>query len=155
MDYKDNIVLIGMPGSGKTRVGRSLAALTAMTFLDLDDEIQRAAGKDIPRIFYEEGEEGFRLRETDCARKAAALRGFVIACGGGIILKEENMGGLSRAGTGDVVLLAGKGHETYQEVGEERLPLDEREVVADYFARRKGSWAGKFSLFLLSLRPAV
>ena len=46
---------------------------------------------------------------------------------------------LSRAGTGDVVLLAGKGHETYQEVGEKRLPLDEREVVADYFARRKGS----------------
>ena len=46
---------------------------------------------------------------------------------------------LFRAGTGDVVLLAGKGHETYQEVGEERLPLDEREVVADYFARRKGS----------------
>ena len=99
MDYKDNIVLIGMPGSGKTTVGRCLAALTAMTFLDLDDEIQRAAGKDIPRIFYEEGQEGFRLRETDCARKAAALRGFVIACGGGIILKEENMEALSRTGT--------------------------------------------------------
>ncbi len=99
MDYKDNIVLIGMPGSGKTTVGRSLAALTAMTFLDLDAEIERSAGRDIPRIFQEDGEEAFRRLETACARRAAALRGFVIACGGGIILKEENMEALSRTGT--------------------------------------------------------
>ena len=68
---KANLVLIGMPGSGKTSVGRILAARLGMTFLDLDEAIQRAAGKPIPAIFAEDGEEVFRRMETACARDAA------------------------------------------------------------------------------------
>ncbi|MGI5894565.1 MAG: shikimate kinase [Candidatus Merdivicinus sp.] len=99
MDFKENIVLIGMPGSGKTTVGRHLAQLTGMIFLDLDTEIERTAGMDIPRIFSEKGEDTFRQIETDCARKASRLSGYVIACGGGIILRQENMRALGRTGT--------------------------------------------------------
>lgn len=99
MDYKSNLILIGMPGSGKTTVGRNLAALTGMTFLDLDIEIERSAGMDIPHIFAEKGEEEFRRIETACARQAARLQGYVIACGGGIVLRQENMQVLGQTGT--------------------------------------------------------
>lgn len=103
MKYKKNLVLIGMPGSGKTTVGKHLASLTAMTFLDLDIEIERASGMDIPRIFMDRGEAEFRKLETICARKAAKLSGYVIACGGGIILREENMEALGE--TGNIIFL--------------------------------------------------
>ena len=96
---KANLVLIGMPGSGKTSVGRILAERLGMTFLDLDEAIQRAAGKPIPAIFAEDGEEVFRRMETACARDAAAGAGQVIATGGGIILREENMEALAVSGT--------------------------------------------------------
>ena len=95
---KDNVVLIGMPGSGKTSVGRCFADLTAMSFLDLDTEIEQLAGITIPRIFSEKGEDIFRRMETVCAQRAAQLKGRVIACGGGIVLRHENMDALKATG---------------------------------------------------------
>ena len=79
---KENLVLIGMPGSGKTSVGKILAERLGFVFADLDEEIAKAAGRSIPEIFAEEGEEGFRQRETACAREAASRTGQVIATGG-------------------------------------------------------------------------
>ena len=70
-----NIVLIGMPGSGKTSVGKLLAEALGRTFFDLDQAVEESAGKSIPAIFAEEGEGAFRQRETDCARQAAAQIG--------------------------------------------------------------------------------
>ena len=96
---KENIVLIGMPGSGKTSVGKLLAEMLDRTFLDLDQAVEESAGKSIPGIFAEEGEEAFRQKETACARQAAARTGLVIATGGGIVLREENMEALSATGT--------------------------------------------------------
>lgn len=96
---KENLVLIGMPGSGKTSVGKILAERLGFVFADLDEEIAKAAGKSIPKIFAAEGEEGFRQRETACAREAASRTGQVIATGGGIILRKENMEALSASGT--------------------------------------------------------
>lgn len=96
---KDNIVLIGMPGCGKTTVGKHLAHRTAMVFLDLDAEIEDIAGSSIPQIFANQGEEAFRQLETICAKRSALMKGRVIACGGGIVLREENMKALKETGT--------------------------------------------------------
>ncbi|MBR5474247.1 MAG: shikimate dehydrogenase, partial [Lachnospiraceae bacterium] len=59
-----NVILVGFMGTGKTSVARALHELTGWPWLDLDDEITRRAGKTIPAIFEDEGESGFRDRET-------------------------------------------------------------------------------------------
>lgn len=86
-----NIVLIGMSGCGKTTVGKVLATRLSMRFYDMDKEIEKAAGKTITQIFAEEGEAVFRDYETDCARRIAKRKDGVIATGGGVVLRPENM----------------------------------------------------------------
>jgi shikimate dehydrogenase len=96
---KENIVLTGMPASGKTTVGRLLAERLGRTFIDTDAEIVRVAERPITRIFREEGEAAFRAWECDViARIANEARGCVIATGGGAILDEGNLRALSRSG---------------------------------------------------------
>jgi len=85
-----NIFLIGPMGSGKTAVGRSLARHLGKTFYDSDTEIVRRTGVDIPYIFEKEGETGFREREREAIEALVALRGIVLATGGGAILLPEN-----------------------------------------------------------------
>jgi shikimate kinase len=85
------IFLIGFMGSGKTTVGGLLAARLGRVFADLDDVIVEAAGVSIPEIFAREGEAGFRRRETEALRAAAAGRGTVVATGGGAACREENL----------------------------------------------------------------
>lgn len=85
-----NIFLIGPMGSGKTAVGRSLARHLGKTFYDSDSEIVRRTGVDIPYIFEKEGEPGFREREREAIEALVALRGIVLATGGGAILLPEN-----------------------------------------------------------------
>ena len=86
-----NITLIGMPGSGKTTVGRHLAEISGKKFVDLDDEIAAEAGMSIPEIFQREGEEGFRKRETEVCRRFGKENRLVIAAGGGAVLRKENV----------------------------------------------------------------
>ena len=93
-----NIVLIGISGSGKTSMGRRLAKRLSREFIDLDSLIQQREGLSIPRIFEERGEEGFRLAETEAIRAVSDSRNAVIACGGGVIIKEINMQLLSQNG---------------------------------------------------------
>ncbi len=93
-----NIVLIGMPGSGKTTVGKILAEKLSLEFIDLDSLIVFRQGKSIPQIFEEQGEEGFRRAETEAVREVFQSRGVVIACGGGVVTKEINMHLLSQKG---------------------------------------------------------
>jgi len=85
-----NIILIGPMGSGKTAVGRSLARYLGKGFYDSDTEIVRRTGVDIPYIFEKEGEPGFREREREAIEALVALRGIVLATGGGAILLPEN-----------------------------------------------------------------
>lgn len=85
-----NIVLIGMPGSGKTTVGRMLAQLLRRPFLDLDADIEAAAGMGIPEYFSKYGEPAFRELEADRMAGAGLMHGGVIACGGGTPLREDN-----------------------------------------------------------------
>ena len=88
---KENVVLIGMPGSGKTTVGKAVAAALGRTFVDLDDEIVRKAGCPIPEIFASKGETAFRDIETEVTREIAVQNGLVIATGGGCVLRPENV----------------------------------------------------------------
>src|SRR5512146_1650463 len=85
-----NIILIGPMGSGKTAVGRSLARHLGKAFYDSDTEIVRRTGVDIPFIFEKEGESGFREREREAIVALVALKGIVLATGGGAILLPEN-----------------------------------------------------------------
>ncbi len=99
MREKESLVLIGMPGCGKSTVGKRLAERMGRELLDLDAEIVKTAGKSIPEIFAERGESGFRTLETEVIRNAAAQRSsLVIATGGGAILAEENRRMLRRNG---------------------------------------------------------
>ena len=85
-----NIILIGMPGSGKSSIGKLLAKKTDREFIDIDDYIVKKAEMSIPDIFSKEGEEGFRKRETDALKDICKLSGKVIATGGGCVTRKIN-----------------------------------------------------------------
>lgn len=100
---KNNIFLIGPMGSGKTAVGKCLARLLDFPFVDSDHEIERVSGADIPLIFEQEGEAGFRRREREMIEQLTARERIVLATGGGAILDPDNRRDL--AGRGWVVYL--------------------------------------------------
>ncbi|MEU4774421.1 shikimate kinase [Micromonospora sp. NPDC023644] len=87
-------VLVGAPGSGKTTVGLALAELLGVEFRDTDLDIVRLAGKPIPEIFIDEGEDHFRTLERAAVAAGLASCGGVLALGGGAILAEENRAAL-------------------------------------------------------------
>ena len=95
---KENIVLTGMPGCGKTTIGKALAKELNKEFIDIDDEIVKETGKPITEIFAEGGEELFRNIETQVIKRFSALQNFVISTGGGAILKEINIDSLKENG---------------------------------------------------------
>ncbi len=85
-----NIALIGMPGSGKSAVGKCLAELTGREFIDTDALVERTAGMDISAIFTRWGEERFRRLETEILKEAGKKSGAVVATGGGVVTVPEN-----------------------------------------------------------------
>ena len=93
-----NIALIGMPSSGKTTIGRALAKELGKTFIDLDEEIVKANGKSIPDIFAEEGEDGFRKKETEQVERFSKEGHQLLSCGGGVIKRPENLRALRQNG---------------------------------------------------------
>ena len=94
---KQNIVLTGMPGSGKSTVGKLLSEITGREFIDTDEMIVEKYGV-IPAIFEAEGETAFRDKETEAIKEAAKRCGSVIATGGGAILRSENIEALKSSG---------------------------------------------------------
>ena len=100
-----NIVLIGLMGTGKSSVGRVVAERLRRRFVDTDAVVEAEAGRSIRDIFERDGERAFREREAAAIRRVAALRGQVIAVGGGAVVDPENVTHLR--GTGDLVLLDG------------------------------------------------
>lgn len=112
---KSNIVLIGMPGSGKTTLGRILADKLGREFADTDDEIVKETGAEISDIFAKHGEEYFRNLESEVIKKMSVTGGKVIATGGGAVLRKENVDALKQNGV--IVLLD--------------RPLDELEPTSD------------------------
>lgn len=90
--------LIGMMGSGKTTIGRLLAAKIGSEFLDTDQMVESAAGRAVAAIFAEEGERGFRAHEARAVAAAASQPGAVVATGGGAVLLEENVRTMKASG---------------------------------------------------------
>ena len=95
----ENIILIGMPGCGKSTVGQLLAEKYGKEFVDADAKVVELAGKSIPRIFTEDGEEVFRQWETKALEELGKRSGLVIATGGGCVTKERNYPLLHQNGT--------------------------------------------------------
>lgn len=95
----ENIILIGMPGCGKSTVGKLLAESLNKQFIDADDEIVAAAGKPIPRIFAEDGESVFRNWESQILEKLGKQSGLIIATGGGCVTQNRNYPLLHQNGT--------------------------------------------------------
>ena len=97
-DMLTNIILIGMPGSGKTSIGKKLAQTLEREFVDLDAVIEDTADLTIPEMFEKCGEDYFRDLETAVARKEGAAFSRVIATGGGIVLRDDNYAPLAQNG---------------------------------------------------------
>ncbi len=91
-----NIILIGPMGSGKSTIGNILANRLKRDFFDSDHYIEERTGVDVARIFDIEGEEGFRLRETNAIQELTSRESLVLATGGGSVAREENRKLLSR-----------------------------------------------------------
>ena len=90
MNKPKNLFLVGPMGAGKSAVGRQLARLLHLEFVDSDEEIETRTGVDIPFIFEKEGEEGFRKREIKVIDKLSQREGVVLATGGGAIVDPES-----------------------------------------------------------------
>ena len=137
------IFLIGMPGSGKSTVGRRAAREASVSFLDLDDWIEETSGMRIPDIFEKHGEAGFRRMETGALAYLTRLRPGLISLGGGTPMNPENRKILRAWGsvilldrpiekilehlqTGDRPLLREDPEKRLQELYAERIPLYER-----------------------------
>lgn len=95
---KQNIVLIGMPGSGKTTIGQAVAKKLGRDFVDSDDEIKNIIKTEISDYFSQNGEENFRDVETQVIKDIAKRSGTIIATGGGAVLRHENIDALKMNG---------------------------------------------------------
>jgi len=142
-----NIILIGMPGCGKTTAGRALAERMRRPFADTDEVIEKTEGRTIPEIFRIEGEEYFRRAETRALADETKKSGVVIATGGGVVTRPENLDLLRQNGIiiylkRDAAELPEDGRPLSASIGaralaEQRLPLyeawsdAETEVEAD------------------------
>lgn len=100
-NYKNkrrNIVLTGMPGSGKNAIGKALSARVGMGYVDTDELIERREGRSVSEIFAARGETAFRDLESEVAAEAASMGGLVISTGGGTMMRRENARALRRTG---------------------------------------------------------
>jgi shikimate kinase len=98
------VYLVGMPGSGKSTVGPELAGRLGVSFVELDAEIERTAGRSVRDIFASEGEPRFRELEAAALTQAATRDPSVVSCGGGVVLEPANR--VTLRATGEVVFLS-------------------------------------------------
>ena len=134
------VFLVGPMGAGKSTVGRALAQILGLEFVDSDAEIEQRTGADIPWIFEIEGESGFRDREAKVLADISSRDGIVMATGGGAILRDENRRTLSERGF--VVYLEATLREQVRRTSkDQKRPLlagqDRRRVLTDLMAIRE------------------
>lgn len=128
-----NVVLIGMPGSGKTSAGRELAALTGRKQVDLDHAFAQEIGRSAAEVIEQEGEETFRALETQIVAKYCSQSGLVISCGGGVVTCPKNYNLMHQNGTivmlnREISKLSTKGRpisaaKGVEKLAQERMPL--------------------------------
>ena len=97
--HRGNLFLVGLPGAGKSTLGRQLARRLRKRFVDADTELEHRLGVSIPTIFEIEGEAGFRDREETTIAELTALEGIVLSTGGGAVLRPANRARLKSNGT--------------------------------------------------------
>lgn len=134
---RDNVVLIGMMGCGKTTVGGLLAKKLGFTFVDTDQYIEEALGRSIPDVFAKEGEAFFRDWELGAAEELAQRRRLVISCGGGLPTRCDSIASLKYSGT--VIFLRRDPGEIYDNVSMKGRPLGRqgREAFLERYAARE------------------
>lgn len=125
-----NIVLIGMPGCGKTTVATALSELTGRKMVDSDSEIERRTGR-TPKDWIEEGEDAFRRVESEVLRDLGKESGLIIATGGGVVTREENYAALHQNG---LIVWLTRPLDALDATGR---PLSQREGVAALYAQRE------------------
>ena len=125
-----NIVLVGMPGSGKSTVGKAVAEAMGRPFVDTDALIVEDAGRPIPEIFTTDGEEVFRAFETEAVRKAGMMSGAVIATGGGVVTRERNYAPLSQ--NGKIVFI----HRDLDKLPTAGRPISRSNPLEELYAKR-------------------
>lgn len=145
-----SIFLVGMMGSGKSTVGRVLAEALNYTFVDADDTVEQVAGKSIPEVFADEGEEAFRELETACLREISSYVRCVVATGGGAAVRDTNWAnmrvGVSVYLEGDAPLLAARALADGGSAARPMLKTDDPEVadeakrLADLLATRRSRY---------------
>lgn len=112
-----NIILIGFMGSGKSAVGHQLAKELGLTYIDTDQLIEEKEGISINDIFAQKGEEYFRTLETTVIKELSGTDDYVIATGGGMVLRQENVKMLKQIGP--LVLLWAEPPTVYERVKKE------------------------------------
>ncbi|TDJ39727.1 MAG: shikimate kinase AroK [Gammaproteobacteria bacterium] len=140
MKHPKNVFLIGPMGAGKSAVGRQLARMLHLTFLDSDEEIENRTGVDISFIFEKEGEEGFRKREAKVIEDLSNMDGVVLATGGGAVGDAQNRSNLGARGY--VVYLKTSVDQQLQRTARRKIrPLlensDRREVLDALMTERE------------------
>ena len=133
MTEPHNIFLVGPMGAGKTTIGRLLSKTLKLQFIDLDTEIEKRCGADIPWIFDVEGETGFRKRESQLLDEITASTDILLATGGGAVLQEQNRALLQQRGY--VVYLTASADQLLERTAHDRnrplLQVDDPTVVID------------------------
>ena len=127
----ENVVIVGMPGCGKTTLGTALAQTLGRQFIDADAEIVSLAGKPIPEIFAQDGEAVFRDWETKVLAELGKQSGLVIATGGGCVTRERNYSLLHQNGT--VLWL----RRDLTKLPTDGRPLSQKTKLLDMYAVRK------------------
>ncbi len=127
---QENIVLIGMPGCGKSTLGRLVSEKLGRVLVDTDAEIVKLAGKTIPEIFTQDGEDIFRDFESHVTENVGKMTGAVIATGGGIVKREKNYRPLHR--NGKIVFL----HRDIKMLDTDGRPLSQRDGVEKLYKER-------------------
>lgn len=159
-----NVVLVGMPGCGKSTVGAALARRLERPFADADEEIVRRAGKSIPEIFAGDGEAAFREMEAEVLRELGKRSGIVLSTGGGAVLSPQNLPLLRQNGriywiTREVSQLATRGRplsaspERLREMERERAPFYRQ--AADVTVSNDGSTAETVAAIMRDLREEI
>ena len=131
----ENIVLIGMPGCGKSAVGKRLAPIMGREFVDADELLAEKAGMTIPDIFSAEGEEGFRRRETAILEDLGKRSGLIIATGGGCVTRPENYPLLHQ--NGRIFWI----QRDLNNLPTDGRPLSQQNSLHDLYERRKDLYA--------------